>query len=79
MPYTVSAPNCTLGPAGPGIAYFNHYADGSSAPMQTVAQSGSIFITSYDSTGKNPIEGSFELDFGDGGMVKDNFTVYTCE
>jgi hypothetical protein len=79
VPYTVSPPNCMLGPAGPGWAYFNHYADGSSAAQQTVAQSGNIFITSYDSTGKNPIEGSFELDFGDGGMVKDNFSVFTCE
>jgi hypothetical protein len=78
-PYMVSAPNCTLGPAGPGIGYFNHYPSGSNAATQSVAQSGNIFVTSYDASGKKPITGSFTLDFGSDGTINGDFSSYTCE
>jgi len=78
LPYDVSPPDCTNGPAGPGIAYFKHYASNSDTPDVTVAQSGSLFLTQYDPTDMLPAKGSFDLDFGAGGKTKGDFTTYTC-
>jgi hypothetical protein len=79
LPYEVDGnPDCTVGPAGPGIAYFKHYPSGSTTPDITVAQGGSMFLTTYDPTDMQPAVGSFDLDFGAAGKVAGDFTTYTC-
>ncbi len=80
LPYEVSPPDCILGPAGPGIGYFKHYASGNETPEVTVAQSGNLFLTTYDPTDAKPAVGSFDLDFGLGaaGHVAGSFETFTC-
>ncbi len=78
LPYEVSPPDCTNGPAGPGIAYFKHYPSGSDTPDVTVAQSGEIYLTSYDPTDMQPAVGRFDLDFGAAGKIAGDFVTYTC-
>lgn len=78
MPFQVSAPNCTLGPAGPGIATFKHYASNSQTSDDSVAQSGQMFLTFRDPTDKKPATGTFSLDFGPGGKLAGSFETFTC-
>ncbi len=78
VPYEVSPPDCTIGPAGPGIATFKHYASNAKTPEITMAQSGNLFLTYRDPTDKKPATGSFDLDFGAGGKISGTFETFTC-
>jgi len=76
--FDVSPPDCVNGPAGPGIANFKHYPSGSTTPDITIAQSGQIFLTTYDKTDVKPATGHFDLDFGGAQHVVGKFETYTC-
>jgi len=76
-PYEVNPPNCDVGPAGPGIAYFKHYPSGSEVADVKVAQSGQIFLLSYDATHMKPATGKYNLDFGSD-KIEGEFETYTC-
>jgi hypothetical protein len=78
VPFEVSPPNCDIGPAGPGIAYFKHYRSGSDVPETEVAQSGEIFLTSSDPAHLEPAKGSFKLDFGGASKIEGTFETFTC-
>jgi hypothetical protein len=77
-PYEVSPPDCDVGPAGPGIAYFKHYPSGSETPQVKVAQSGEIFLLSYDPSHQKPATGKFNLNFGGADQIEGEFETYTC-
>ncbi len=77
MKFAVTAPNCEVGPAGPGIASFEHFASHNDVPQRTYATGGSMMLTYVDPTGVKPAKGSFDLEFPTGKVAGD-FETYTC-
>ena len=77
MKFAVSVPNCDIGPAGPAIAYFDHFASHNAVPQRTFATGGSMMLTYVDPAGAKPAKGSFDLVFPTGKVAGD-FNTYTC-
>jgi hypothetical protein len=64
MPFAVTPVDCNVGP-GQALATFVHYPPGSTAADVTkLADSGSLQLTQFDTTGKLSAKGTFELTFG---------------
>jgi hypothetical protein len=77
VPYPIEKGECSNG-LGTNQAHFYHYAPQTTTPdMDIQADSGSLKISQFDTTGTKPLMGEFDLHFG-AKEVKDTFQIFSC-
>jgi hypothetical protein len=82
--FTLNAGTTCDGGGGPAVATFLHFPPNptnmnpQTPDMTVVAKGGTIKITQFDTANQKPLDGDFDLDFGDPSHLKGSFSAKNC-